>query len=528
MTTEDIAARYNKLPGFRLVSYQNVALPIWIATFDALVIAEKKIPVVDEFILRAVERGVLTTKDLAGFLGLSEKMVTRRLGGLLADDYVRVKATGDGQPSNIELSFRGTQALQEAGRTRPRRERIAILYDGIARRPILGKLSRESILRPQHVKQFGLFEVPALPTSRPPNDEELGKIDFSKAVPKELRKDLSIHQVLTATKVGNLDRRAREAVMLVYCGVTDEDQVAVRFYSLDARPMPEVDRGFQQNGGLQKLDLQAQLRSHREALTKELAQDQDFQIVVEFAKAQTDSAGVAEKLAEGAKLKSAIEEKEQELKQQTLASGEIDRLKKEVAELNGAKVAAEKRVAQVQGRALEPHEHVPIFERALNEAHKRLMIISPWIRDDIMSSKLAKVESLLRRKIEVYIGYGITIRKCDEHNLNKGQKTEKFFAEMVRKYPNMHFVRLGDTHAKVLVKDSDILVIGSFNWMSFGGYDWAFNGQHTIREEMSYLVKEPIEVNRVFERFAQRFARFEKPASSTLSKPETKGLAPGN
>ena len=37
MTTEDIAARYNRLPGFRLVSYHNVALPFWIATFDSLV-----------------------------------------------------------------------------------------------------------------------------------------------------------------------------------------------------------------------------------------------------------------------------------------------------------------------------------------------------------------------------------------------------------------------------------------------------------------------------------------------------------
>ena len=40
MTPEEVAARYNKLPGFRLVDYHSVALPLWLITFDALVIAD--------------------------------------------------------------------------------------------------------------------------------------------------------------------------------------------------------------------------------------------------------------------------------------------------------------------------------------------------------------------------------------------------------------------------------------------------------------------------------------------------------
>ena len=88
MTPEDIAARYNKLPGFRLADYHSVALPLWLITFDALVISEKKHPVVDEFLLRAIERGVATVAELAGFLGLSEKLILRRLGTLVGSDLV--------------------------------------------------------------------------------------------------------------------------------------------------------------------------------------------------------------------------------------------------------------------------------------------------------------------------------------------------------------------------------------------------------------------------------------------------------
>lgn len=517
MTTEEIAARYNRLPGFRLVSYHNVALPFWIATFDSLVIAEKNIPVVDEFILRAVERGVATTPDLSGFLGLSEKLVTRRLGRLLTDDFVSVSPSSEGKPAGISLTRKGEQALKEVARTKPRRERIAIPYDGISRRPILCKLERGAVLRPQHIKQYGLLEIPALPTNRPPSDEELDKIDFNRAVPKELRRDLSIHQILSARKIGSLDRRAREAVMLVYCGTTDEDQVTVRFFSLDARPLPEVDRGFRDHGGLKKLDLQTKLREHRESLQRELAADPEFQLLVEFANGVRQSPEAAAGLAEGAKLKSTIADKEAALKQTskdaTAEPLEIERQRKEIADLKEALLAAEKRALEVRSRALEPHEHVPIFSRALNEAKSRLMIISPWIKDRLMESHWVKIENLLRRKVSVYIGFGMPERRGDEPNerADNGERTLDFLQRMAATYPrHMHLVKFGDTHAKVLVKDSDTLVAGSFNWMSFGGFDTTSSGKRVIREEISIYVSDPAEVEKMFQRYLKRFAAFDR------------------
>lgn len=520
MTSEDIAARYNRLPGFRLVGYHNVAIPFWIATFDSLVIAEKNIPVVDEFVLRAIERGVNTTPDLSGFLGLSEKLITRRLGRLLTDDYVSVSPSANGNTASITLTRKGEQALKEVARTKPRRERIAIPYDGISRRPILCKLERGSVLRPQQLRQYGLFEIPALPTSRPPTDEELSKIDFNRAVPKELRRDLSIHQILSATKVGSLDRRAREVVMLIYCGVTDEDQVTVRFFSLDARPLPEIDRGFQANGGIKKLNLQAKLREHRESLKKELSADPEFQLLVEFSNGVRQSTEAAAGIAEGAKIKSAIAEKEEALKQEstgpTAAPLEIERLKKEIADLKEAKLAAERQVIEVRSRALEPHEHVTIFSRALTDAKFRLMIISPWIKDRLMQNHWVKIENLLRRKVTVFIGYGMPERRGDEPNEweDRGERTLDFLQRMVATYPRlMHLVKFGDTHAKVLLKDGDTLVAGSFNWMSFGGFD-TVGGKSVSREEISIYVSDPAEVEKMFQRYLKRFAAFDRSLGS--------------
>lgn len=518
MTPEDIAARYNRQPGFRLISYERVALPFWIATFDALVIAEKNVPVIDEFLLRAIEQRVSSSADLAGFLGLSEKLIVRRLGGLLNDDYIVVKPAVDGLPSLIDLTRKGEEALRSVARTKPRRERIAIPYDAIARRPIVGKLERGSVLRPQEIKKFGLFEIPALPTPRTPSDEELAAIDFSRAVPKELRRDLSIHQVLSATKTGSLDRRAREAVMLIYCGEKDEEQLLVRFFSLDARPLPDIDRGFLLNGGLQKLNLQIKLKEHRERLKQELMEDPEFALVVQFADAVIASGEkVAATLAKDAQIKADIQDKETSIRKEARSpDGDrltIERLQKELHDLKAAKASLEHDLAETPARAVESHEHVTCFTRALSDAKHRLMIISPWIKDRLMQAHWFKVENLLKRKVKVFIGYGITKRRGDEEAdaRDNGERTIEFFTRMAQTYPDfMYFVKLGDTHAKVLLKDNDTLIAGSFNWMSFGGMDKAANGANVVRDEVSILVSEPREVEKMFKRYVARFAKFDR------------------
>ncbi len=505
MTPEEIAARYNKLPGFRLVDYHSVALPLWLITFDALVIAEKKHPVVDEFILRAVERHVNTVADLAGFLGLSEKLVLRRLGSLIGGDLLVSLPGVDRASATLKLTQRGLDVVRDTARTPPRREKLVLAYDAIARQPITGRIARESLRNPQQIKQYGLFELPALP-GRAPDDTELSRINYNTALPKETRKDQKIHQVLSAQKIGAMARRYREGVMLIYSGASDAEQIAVRFFSIDGRPMPEVDRGFQANRGLQRLSIQEQLRQHRASLEKELMVDGDFKAVVEFAKKVVPSSDISASIAQSAKLAAAIEEKEKQYA--AAAPSEVDALKSEIRKLREEKAAAEKLVELSQGRFLEPQEHVPLFDRALREARKRLLVISPWINDRVMEPKLRLLEELLRHGVEVYIGFGITERGPDDRKSRLGDQTLAWLQRKSAQFPNLRVVRLGDTHAKVLLLDDRFVVVGSFNWMSFSGFDRNENGVRVVREELSTVVTAPSLIEQMFKRFRARFDKY--------------------
>lgn len=507
MTPEDIAARYNKLPGFRLVDYHSVALPLWLITFDALVIAERNQPVADEFILRAIEHQVNTVSDLAGFLGLSEKLVLRRLGALIGSDLVSSQPGSDRASANLRLTARGLEVVRNAARTPPRREKLTLAYDAIARQPIIGRIAREAMRSPQQIKQYGLFELPALP-ARGPDDMELSRINYNTALSKESRKDQKIHQVLSAQKVGNIARRYREGLMLIYCGASDPEQVTVRFFSIDGRPMPEVDRGFHLNRGMQRLSILEQLKAHRSTLERELMDDGDYRAVVEFTNRSAPAGDVSASIAQTAKLSAAIEEKQKQITDAKFPASEVEELKAEIERLRGEKAAAQSIVEQAQGRFLEPQEHVPLFDKALRDARRRLLIISPWINDRIMESKLRHLEELLRRGVEVFIGFGITERGPDDRKARQGDQTLRWLQRKAEQYRNLNVVRLGDTHAKVLLMDNRFVVVGSFNWMSFGGFDRNENGVRVVREELSTVVTVPAMIEQMFQRFHSRFNRF--------------------
>lgn len=511
MNLEDIAQRYSRFNGFRLVDYCPVALPFWFVAYEAQILAEKHIGLIDEFLLRAVSAQVDTVADLAAFLGIGEKISVRRLGGLLSQGFIRVLPAHGENPASYALTQTGVAALRDAASIQPKEQKIIVAYDGVSQRVIPRQLENYEVLTHHQIKTRRLLEIPALPENRPPPEELLNRIDLNRDLPRELRAAWKIDHILSARKSGSLTRRAREAYMLVYRSESDTDQVAARFFSQQGRPMPEMDRAFLLHEGTRKLNLASSLRAHREALEKELAKDEAYHLIVRFAPSDSAVEGkIADQLAAAATISAELASKERDLrieqKTPTASPEQIDAMRAEIAQLKRDKQVLE--AARAAGsRRLGPHEHAPLLRRAIADAKRRLVIVSPWIADKVMAQHQRGLEALVQRKVELFIGYGMTERPEDDRNRAKDDDTLEFFRRLRARNPRqVHVIRLGDTHAKVLIKDDDFLVIGSFNWMSFGGEDWGGG----IREELSYFVKESAHVEETFEYYLKRFAPFDK------------------
>jgi len=80
------------------------------------------------------------------------------------------------------------------------------------------------------------------------------------------------------------------------------------------------------------------------------------------------------------------------------------------------------------------------------------------------------------------------------------RRAERDLEKLADRYANFCFVRLGGTHAKVLLSDK-FVVTTSFNWLSFRG-----DPHGTFRDEQGMLVSVPEMVDERFDRNVSRLS----------------------
>jgi phosphatidylserine/phosphatidylglycerophosphate/cardiolipin synthase-like enzyme len=143
-------------------------------------------------------------------------------------------------------------------------------------------------------------------------------------------------------------------------------------------------------------------------------------------------------------------------------------------------------------------DHPPLLANAVKNAQQRLLIFSPWISGAVITYKfLNDLEATLRRGVKVYIGYGIS---GDENRSNEDSRGIRLLMGLSGKFSNFILTRLGNTHAKVLIKDSEFAATTSFNWLSFKG-----DPNRTFRDEQGVLITKALEVDRKFNELVSRF-----------------------
>ncbi len=113
------------------------------------------------------------------------------------------------------------------------------------------------------------------------------------------------------------------------------------------------------------------------------------------------------------------------------------------------------------------------FEEALRTVKGRLLIESPWIKR-VTGEYIPRFQAMLKDDKELVILYGMEGK--DDHDFDTLRQLEK----LADKYPDTfhlyhlpsHLRRLGNamtgTHRKLLIKDNDYFMLGSFNFLSMG------------------------------------------------------------
>ncbi|MDD3603444.1 MAG: phospholipase D-like domain-containing protein [Sulfurovum sp.] len=119
----------------------------------------------------------------------------------------------------------------------------------------------------------------------------------------------------------------------------------------------------------------------------------------------------------------------------------------------------------VNGQQLGTYEHPKFFEYLFKYSKKEIIVISPWIKWEVVGNKQKDIENALKRGVKIRFSYGMG--KADD--LDKESKD--FFLKMQQNYKNLlHFATNSHSdHSKVIICDRDWMITTSFNWTSFKG-----------------------------------------------------------
>jgi hypothetical protein len=120
------------------------------------------------------------------------------------------------------------------------------------------------------------------------------------------------------------------------------------------------------------------------------------------------------------------------------------------------------------GGIVAPYDHPDYLKDALEVSKSRLLIFSPWVSAAIVNDDFRyKLEQLLKRGVSVTIGWGFGTDRESEKSKNHASALRRL-QKLTNHYKNFNFVKLDESHAKVLIYD-DTYIATSFNWLSFKG-----------------------------------------------------------
>lgn len=414
-------------PGFKLAHFKDAALPVYQLTVKVLTLEKKPINPIEEGCLRAIDAGLGRTKEIREFLGLEDVVLNTVLASLNSQELINYMGAINGE-ATASLTLKGKAAVDLAHMSVPEERIIKLMFDPYLKRVVFHQSGL--LWKPKEVRSEGKMEVPLCGAKRP-EVEDVPLEDIDAALERLRRPYEDSKELLAIRRIERREMLFAPCTMMYFRSETGSE-MQVAFY-LDNRISVEHENAFRDLGGMDEVG------------AKHVLADQLSEVVNQAALAPS--------------------EKSQLLHLQKHTGG----LSNEVETEDAVPTA----VVNPTLKNIRCHEHPGLLEDALINSKERLMIISPWIRHQVVTDRFVRnLEILLRNGVKVYIGYGLV----DEDGRDKAggklaitPKAERDLKDLEKRFKNFTFAFIGNTHRKVLVSDGRYAITTSFNWLSFKG-----------------------------------------------------------
>jgi len=485
LTTEQIIARYKQRNGFRLADYAEVALPIYTLNVQALTLAHRRLAPIDEFVLKCLALNISSIEEMISFLGLEEEVIKSALVALAQTESIALTAPHGKQ--SWTLTAKGRATLEASELILPEQRTFPLHFDIMTRKPVLFRFQtplkhREAEHEGLRVIETGARKHPELSEVSPHAIENILRATPGLA---DQRRD-----VLAIRSFDNIKPLYIQAIALFF--VSDDGSDVQIAFAIDGKISQEHELAFARSGEFKKVANELAVRSEAEVRSDPVNQ---IPLLIKDETKRVD----AELRQNTEKIQSTIVQTEQAIESAESNDERFalrEQLRRQELELQRLRAEAKK----VPVRNLYVADHPPLLKEALESSKSRVMIISPWIKGKVVNDHFIRsLERLLKSGVKVFIGYGIS-EQVTENPQPQDKAAVKELQKLAARYSHFTFTRLGNTHAKVLIKDSEFAAITSFNWLSFKG-----DPNRTFRDEQGTLLQAPGLVDQKFSELVTRF-----------------------
>jgi hypothetical protein len=486
-----IIRRYQARPGCRFIDIIPVGIPIHVVRLLTVFSENQQIPPIDEFVLKSLAAGVNTVEHITGFLGLHQKTVESVLVSMHLNELISVppQTSSVESPRYDQATDRGTLLLTAKGRlvleSLSRTTIVEKKIEGVAIHGFTGQpapIDPGSLISQSELKQYGMLELPAIPRECPRPDlinVQLLQQCVSTVTPQLKRAQTgSVVGVRAVLKPKRL--RYQPAYMLQFESTGLRKQGRYVFVGLNGEQDLTTESAFNEKKGPSRivhlLPTIPDTNTPPQAIAREFLSEKQF--------AEIPLSG----LKEQAELKAKIQSLETALPEQ----GSLVPVSSRTAELREKNAALEQELQHLRAKLEEcPYQMLATYEcskilrDAMATASRRLMIVSAFLSDKIVNDKFIEtLQGCLNRGVEVWVGFGFDDKvKRGRFDWSYAEDALKELRRKNKKSMVLHDFK--NSHEKLLIKDDEYVVVGSYNWLSFEQERWG-----SYRRENALLVRD--------------------------------------
>ncbi|MBG6060103.1 hypothetical protein RCH16_003585 [Cryobacterium sp. MP_M5] len=448
LTDLEIRQRFGaKRPGLELIAIEDAAIPVTVIGAQVLAQEEKGMPLLDEFVLRSAAQGMTKTNDVASLLGVDALM----LDATVAGQYTAGNLDYDPSTATFRLTPRGEVAARDLTLATPVEQEIPVIFDRAIWR--VGDYREHDLINKRDAETSGMIFLPALNTRRVTTVDVRSRDveDLLDAGRTGRAKGL---QILEVTRVRVSKYQYLPVKLLAFSNGSEDAPELMVLVDGDDSAMHE--NHLESLGGAKKLGMR-----------------------IERATATLQTLDVPE-----------VAELEAEVREFSATSIQV--VESEVPGL----LVSENQVPSVTQIGMFDHRFH--LKEALTSARERILIIAPWVKSAVVNTEfMADLERRLRAGVTVHIGHGIGDSDEGSH-----EAALRRLMNLQRRFPeNFKFLRLPNTHAKILIYDNTYITT-SFNWLSFRG-----DPDRTYRMEEGTLVRSPRLATKTYNKYVEELER---------------------